>query len=30
MIKKEGKEQKDRERMEEGPEKKSQGKGVNG
>lgn len=29
-MKKEGKEQKDRERMEERPEKKSQGKGVNG
>lgn len=29
-MKKKGKEQKDRERMEEGPEKKSQGKGVNG
>lgn len=29
-MKKEGKEQKNRERMEEGPEKKSQGKGVNG
>lgn len=29
-MKKEGKEQKDRERMEEGSEKKSQRKGVNG
>lgn len=29
-MKKEEKEQKDRERMEEGPGKKSQGKGVNG